>query len=246
MKSNRYRFWRMFFFLGACGLLGFVMGYLGATVDLSSLPRFQIDWDLVQWLLLILAGITFAVTLYYLAQTRKAARLLETLSEDEEIEEADKTANRAYNIAAILSALLSVMMFVEMSILMTSIVGDSGSLSSAGGTVAVSVLALFSIRLIRLHFKDVHGQEMPKNMNVKETQAFLLSFLDEAEKQVQYEENFELVLKLSAYVIPCIYIVLFALRMFFGLDIMLTVMIVSVLYVYILISQYRIVKRYYK
>lgn len=246
MKSNRYRFWRMLFVLLGSGLVGLVVGYVGASFDLANISRFQIDWSIVQWILMLLAISFFVAEMYYLVQTRKAGQLLLTLSDDDEIEQADKTANRAYNIASILSSMLGVLMFLTLSILITSLIKEEETLVMTVQTIMVTVFSMISSRLVRLYFKDVHGKEMPKNMSTKETQDFLLSVLDEAEKQIQYEENFNLILKLSGYILPGIYVFLFALRMFFGIDVLLTVFVVSALYIYILISQYRIVKRYYK
>lgn len=246
MKSNRYRFWRMVAYIVVGALAGFSMGYMGAHFDSVGHLQLVIDWSVIQLLLSIFGVLSFAGEVYYLVQTRKTSQLLATLSEDEEIEQADKAANRAYNIASILGSLLSVVMFINMGLLAMTVGTDNGSLVMAGQTALVVVLALYSARLIRIGFKYVHGTEIPKNLSVKEMHQFLIGLMDEAEKQIQYEENYSLMLKLSGYVLPSVYFILFALRVFFDVDIILTVIIVSALYVYILISQYRIVKRYYK
>lgn len=246
MKSNRYRFWRFIGWAVIGGLVGFGMGYLGAHFNSVGRLRLMLDWSIIQLLLTLLGLIFFTSEVYYLVKTRKASRLLATLSDDEEIEQADKETNRAYNIASILGGLLSAVMFINMGLLAMTVGTDNGSLVMAGQTALVVILTLYSVRLIRIGFKYVHGTEIPKNLSVKETHQFMIGLMDEAEKQIQYEENFSLVLKLSGYVLPSIYFILLVLRVFFDVDIMLTMIIASALYVYILISQYRIVKRYYK
>ena len=70
--------------------------------------------------------------------------------------------------------------------------------------------------------------------------------LDEAEKQISYEENFEVVVKLSNYILPSLLLALLIIGIAFQTDILLALIVVSIIYIYILISQYKITKRYYK
>ena len=48
-----------------------------------------------------------------------------------------------------------------------------------------------------------------RNANAKEMREFMMSMMDEAEKQISYEENFEVVVKLSNYILPFALIGLF-------------------------------------
>ena len=75
---------------------------------------------------------------------------------------------------------------------------------------------------------------------------FMMSMMDEAEKQINYEENFEVVVKLSNYILPSFLLALLLIGVAFKTDILLALFVVSILYIYILISQYKITKRYYK
>ena len=74
----------------------------------------------------------------------------------------------------------------------------------------------------------------------------MMSMMDEAEKQINYEENFEVVVKLSNYILPSFLLALLLIGIAFKTDILLALFVVSILYIYILISQYKITKRYYK
>lgn len=74
----------------------------------------------------------------------------------------------------------------------------------------------------------------------------MMSMMDEAEKQICYEENFDIVFKLSNYVLPISLMVIFLVGITFQTDILLALVVVSLIYVYILVSQYKITKRYYK
>ena len=73
-----------------------------------------------------------------------------------------------------------------------------------------------------------------------------MSMIDEAEKQICYEENYDIVFKLSNYVLPISLMVIFLFGIAFQADILLALVVVSLIYVYILVSQYKITKRYYK
>ena len=55
-----------------------------------------------------------------------------------------------------------------------------------------------------------------------------------------------MVVKLSNYILPSLLIVLLIIGIAFQTDILLALIVVSIIYIYILISQYKITKRYYK
>ena len=98
----------------------------------------------------------------------------------------------------------------------------------------------------RKTFNLVYGKPIPRNADAKEMREFMMSMMDEAEKQISYEENFEVVVKLSNYILPSLLLALLLIGVAFKTDILLALFVVSILYIYILISQYKITKRYYK
>ena len=55
-----------------------------------------------------------------------------------------------------------------------------------------------------------------------------------------------MVVKLSNYILPSFLLALLLIGVAFKTDILLALFVVSILYIYILISQYKITKRYYK
>ena len=98
----------------------------------------------------------------------------------------------------------------------------------------------------RKTFNLVYGKPIPRNANAKEVREFMMSMMDEAEKQISYEENYEIIIKLSNYILPFALIGIFLIGTFFHTDILLALVVVSLIYIYILVSQYKITKRYYK
>ena len=91
-----------------------------------------------------------------------------------------------------------------------------------------------------------NGKPIPRSANAKEVREFMMSMMDEAEKQISYEENYEIIIKLSNYILPFALIGIFLIGTFFHTDILLALVVVSLIYLYILVSQYKITKRYYK
>ncbi|WP_234823264.1 hypothetical protein, partial [Mycobacterium tuberculosis] len=85
----------------------------------------------------------------------------------------------------------------------------TGSLSFIFGPFTMLYLFLDLIVLFflvgifyRKTFDLIYGKPLPRNANAKEVCEFLMSMMDEAEKQISYEENFEEVVKLSNYILP--------------------------------------------
>ena len=54
----------------------------------------------------------------------------------------------------------------------------------------------------RKTFHLIYGKPIPRNANAKEVREFMMSMMDEAEKQISYEENYEIIVKLSNYILP--------------------------------------------
>lgn len=108
------------------------------------------------------------------------------------------------------------------------------------------VLFFLSDIFFRKTFHLLYGKPIPRNVNTKEVREFMMSMMDEAEKQISYEENFEVVVKLSNYILPIMLIGILIIGIVFHTDILLALSVVSIIYIYILISQYKITKRYYK
>ena len=52
--------------------------------------------------------------------------------------------------------------------------------------------------------------------------------MDEAEKQISYEENYEIIIKLSNYILPISLIAIFLVGIAFHTDILLALVVVSI------------------
>ena len=84
------------------------------------------------------------------------------------------------------------------------------------------LIALFFLSDIffRKTFHLIYGKPIPRNANAKEVREFMMSMMDEAEKQISYEENYEIIIKLSNYILPISLIAIFLVGIAFHTDIL--------------------------
>lgn len=250
MKSTRYRFWRNVVFIAVGGVVGFIAGSLVGYYDLAVEIDFSqfISLKAVQDIMIVAIFLLFLGTLYYLHISRESMSRLEKMEDDEEIESLEQAGNRAYALAGILTNLMQIpFMFYAATGFAEGIRHTDFNILLAFGKLFFLVLLItVASILVRKGFKTVNGEELPRYSNVRETRDFLMDKMDEAEKQINYEENFELVMKLVSFIFPSIYIGLILLNLLFQLDTILAWIAVSIIYLYVTVSQYKIVKRYYK
>ena len=256
-RSARYRFWRNVGIITGSGLIG---GYIGVLTDIfGSKTSIELqnlfDKEDLYVGSFILFLIIFAVVLSLLLMSRKSYyKMSET--EDEEAYRFESQMRKRYDLATIFKGILLIpYMFVIIFYTQQYSFDDkmTGTYMHIFGSytmfyIFVSLFAMFVVadQLYRKTFKLIYGMEFPRNANAKEVREFLMSMMDEAEKQISYEENFEVVVKLSNYILPSILIALLIIGIAFHMDILLALLVVSIIYIYILISQYKITKRYYK
>lgn len=256
-RSPRYRFWRNIGLMTASGLigggLGVLTGMFGSKTSIELQNLFDKEDLYVGSFILFL--IIFAIVLSLLLMSRKSYyKMSET--EDEEAYRFESQMKKCYDLATIFKGILLIpYMFVIIFYTQQYSLDDkmTGTYMHIFGSytmfyIFVSLFAMFVVadQLYRKTFKLIYGMEIPRNANAKEVREFMMSMMDEAEKQISYEENFEVVVKLSNYILPIMLIGILIIGIAFQTDILLALSVVSIIYIYILISQYKITKRYYK
>ena len=259
-RSARYRFWRNVGIITGSGLIGGVIGFLtgmfGSEKPLEIQSFFSKEVLLLGSILLFL--ILFMVTIALLISARKVHQKMLQI-EDEDEDEAyhyDIQKEKLYGLATIFKGIMILPYFLVVIFYSQLVYMDrpsTGHLAFIFGTFTMLYLFLVLIALFflsdiffRKTFHLLYGKPIPRNANAKEVREFLMSMMDEAEKQISYEENFEVVVKLSNYILPSLLIGLLIIGIAFHTDILLALFVVSIIYIYILISQYKITKRYYK
>lgn len=257
-RSPRNRFWRNVGIITVSGLIGGVIGFLtgmfGSEKPLEIQSFFSIEVLYLGSVVLFL--IMFMITMGLLMWGRKVHQKMLQIEDEDEAYHYDVQKKKLYGLATIFKGILILPYFLVIifySQLMSMDRPGTESLSFIFGPFTMLYLFLALIVLFflvgifyRKTFDLIYGKPLPRNANAKEVREFLMSMMDEAEKQISYEENFEVVVKLSNYILPIMLIGILIIGIAFQTDILLALSVVSIIYIYILISQYKITKRYYK
>ena len=257
-RSDRYRFWRNVGIITVSGLIGGVIGFLtgmfGSEKPLEIQSFFSKEGLL--WGSILLFLIVFMVTIALLISARKVHQKMLQIDVEDEAYHYDIQKNKLYGLATIFKGIMILPYFLVIIFYSQWVYMDrpsTGHLAFIFGDFTMLYLFLVLIALFflsdiffRKTFHLIYGKPIPRNANAKEVREFMMSMMDEAEKQISYEENYEIIIKLSNYILPISLIAIFLVGIAFHTDILLALVVVSLIYVYILVSQYKITKRYYK
>ena len=257
-RSARYRFWRNVGIITVSGLIGGVIGFLtgmfGSEKPLEIQSFFSKEGLL--WGSILLFLIVFMVTIALLISARKVHQKMLQIEDDDEAYHYDLQKKKLYGLATIFKGIMILPYFLVVIFYSQLVYLDrpgAGDMAFIFGDFTMLYLFLVLIALFflsdiffRKTFHLIYGKPIPRNVNAKEVREFMMSMMDEAEKQISYEENFEVVVKLSNYILPIMLIGILIIGIAFQTDILLALSVVSIIYIYILISQYKITKRYYK
>ena len=257
-RSPRYRFWRNVGIITvSCligGGLGVLTGMFGSEKPIEIQSLFSKEVLYLGSVVLFL--IMFMITMGLLMWGRKVHQKMLQIEDEDEAYHYDVQKKKLYGLATIFKGILILPYFLVIifySQLMSMDRPGTGNLPFIFGPFTMHYLFLALIVLFflvgifyRKTFKLVYGKPIPRNANAKEVREFMMSMMDEAEKQISYEENYEIIIKLSNYILPISLIAIFLVGIAFHTDILLALVVVSLIYLYILVSQYKITKRYYK
>ena len=252
-RSDRYRFWRNVGIITVSvligGVIGFLKGMFGSKKPLEIQSFFSKEGLYLGSVALFL--ILFIVTMGLLMRVRKVHQKILQIEDEDEAYHYEIQREKLYGLATIFKGIMILpYFFIIIFYIQLVVLGKSATrnLAFIFGDFTMLYLALFFLSDIffRKTFHLIYGKTIPRNANAKEVREFLMSMMDDAEKQINYEENFEVVVKLSNYILPSLLLALLIIGVAFQADILLALFVVSILYIYILISQYKITKRYYK
>ena len=255
-RTPRYRFWRNVGIITVSGLIGGVIGFLTEMFGYEKPLEIQSFFSKEVLLLgsAVLFLVAFILTMVLLMCARKVHQKMLQIEDDDEAYHYDIQKKKLYGLATIFKGIMILPYFLFVIFYSQLVYLDrpgAGDMAFIFGDFTMLYLFLVLIALFflsdiffRKTFHLIYGKPIPRN--AKEVREFMMSMMDEAEKQISYEENFEVVVKLSNYILPSLIIALLLIGIAFKTDIILALIIVSIIYIYILISQYKITKRYYK
>ena len=253
-RSDRYRFWRNVGIITGSGLIGGVIGFLTGMFGSEKLLEIQSFFSIEVLLLgsILLFLIVFMVTIALLISARKVHQKMLQIEDEDEAYHYDIQKEKLYGLATIFKGIMILPYFFIIIFYIQLVYLDKPAAFIFGPfTMLYLFLALIVLFFLvgifyRKTFNLVYGKPIPRNADAKEMREFMMSMMDEAEKQISYEENYEIIIKLSNYILPSLLPALLLIGVAFKTDILLALFVVSILYIYILISQYKITKRYYK
>lgn len=257
-RSDRYRFWRNVGIITVSFLIGGVIGFL--TVMFGSKKPLEIQSFFSKEMLLlgsvVLFLVVFMITMVLLMRVSKLHYKILHIEDEDEAYHYDIQKKKLYGLATIFKGIMILPYFLFVIFYSQLVDLDrpgAGDMAFIFGDFTMLYLFLVLIALFflsdiffRKTFHLIYGKPIPRNANAKEVREFMMSMMDEAEKQISYEENYEIIIKLSNYILPISLIAIFLVGIAFHTDILLALVVVSLIYVYILVSQYKITKRYYK
>ena len=253
-RSARYRFWRNVGIITLSGLIGGVIGFLtgmfGSEKPLEIQSFFSKEVLLLGSVVLFL--VVFMITMVLLMRVSKLHYKILHIEDEDEAYHYDIQKEKLYGLATIFKGIMILPYFFIIIFYIQLVYLDKPAAFIFGTfTILYLFLALVVLFFLvgifyRKTFNLVYGKPIPRNADAKEMREFMMSMMDEAEKQISYEENYEIIIKLSNYILPFALIGIFLIGTFFHTDILLALVVVSLIYLYILVSQYKITKRYYK
>lgn len=248
MKSKRYRKWRSFGLILISGLTGSLIGYYQEDLSFgrSSLTRLSVPAWFYPCATLGLMLVFAAIVAYYLRRVRQFYHQSELQSDEEDALIFEAKAHKAYVLAGIWTSVLVLPYFVVLIEMIADVKEKTMSPIFTFTYVLSTIIVVVASLRVRSGFKLLYGKGLPAYANTKEKQAFIMEQMDELERQINYEESFSLVKQMVRLVFPIIYMGLLILAMVSQMDVKLAFVMVSIVYLYLIIGQYRIAKRYYQ
>lgn len=249
-RSARYRFWRNMALVLLGLIIGFLTGYFGSDHPIEFQKLF--DRDMLYIGSIILYLMVFGVASTYLISSRQSYQMMGAIEDEDEAYRYESQTRRIYDLATIFKGVMIVPYLLVIYFSCQKLVYEEKLTGTLGKyTIPFVFLALLLLTFglehqFRKTFKQIYGKAIPRNSSGAEVREFMMSMMDEAEKQISYEENYEIIIKLSNYILPLALIGIFLIGTFLHTDILLALVVVSLIYIYILVSQYKITKRYYK
>ena len=249
-RSARFRFWRnMAIFLSGV-IVSFLIELVGSDHPIEFQKLFDRDMLYIGSIMLYL--VIFVIASTYLFSSRQSYQMMEEAEDEDEAYSYESQTRRIYDLATIFKGVMIVPYLLVIFFSYQKLVYEEKLTGILGKyTIPFIFLGLLLLTFglehqFRKTFKQIYGKAIPRNSSGAEVRELIMSMMDEAEKQICYEENFDIVFKLSNYVLPISLMAIILVGITFQTDILLALVVVSLIYVYILVSQYKITKRYYK
>lgn len=203
-QSARYRFWRNVGIITVSGLIGGVIGFLTEMFGYEKPLEIQSFFSKEVLLLgsAVLFLVAFILTITLLMCARKVHQKMLQIEDDDEAYHYDIQKKKLYGLATIFKGIMILPYFLFVIFYSQLVDLDrpgAGDMAFIFGDFTMLYLFLVLIALFflsdiffRKTFHLIYGKPIPRNANAKEVREFMMSMMDEAQKQISYEETMKL------------------------------------------------------
>ncbi|MGT2865990.1 DUF3169 family protein [Streptococcus fryi] len=227
------------------GLLGATMGYLDIDRITLDIQSFALE-EKLELVFLGLTILTFVMTVYFMYHVRRLYKSYQISNDDETSDGLYRRIGKYHSYALILSG-LGLVFAMSSLVFGFKVVGETDFFEmtfSIFPLLAIFVGTGLQIDIMKWHNK-IKGAKTPLVPTFKELKNNALE-LDEAELQANYKISYDIVLNLTNIVLPSIYLFLMFWSFITGEADVLALLITTIIYSYIMLMQFKMVKDFYK
>ena len=214
-------------------IVAFLIGFVGSDHPIEFQKLF--DRDMLYIGSIILYLIIFGIASTYLFSSRQSYQMMEATEDEDEAYRYESQTRRIYDLATMFKGVMIVPYLLVIFFSCQKLIYEEKLTGILGKyTIPLTFLGLLLLTFglehqFRKTFKQIYGKAIPRNSSGAEVRELIMSMMDEAEKQISYEENFEVVVKLSNYILPIMLIGILIIGLVFQTDILLALFVVSII-----------------
>lgn len=245
--TTKKRIMRNVIFLILAIIIGGAIGFFAGRIEHVSWPSF-LNVELLQTIGRVCLTILYPLTFYLIYQTNKYHVSMEKEEdEDKEYElyrRSFKTLESVTILFNITSALTLFTLFVGVKYAFSSLEADSVFWINPYNGVILLALVIAQIVLLKTTQK-IRKYKLSMAPTVEEMKKFAFSF-DEGELQANYEQSFLILFNLNQWVIPSLYVLIWLVGLLTPMNVVSAYIVLTIIFIYINVMFYPMVKKYFK
>lgn len=224
---------------------GAIGGVVGILADQEmTLPKFPFLSETFGHVsLLILISLLFVLIVLMSVQVKRNLAQLEDEVDDGRLDQLDLSIYRGFIHIEVSTSILTFLVIICFLLYLPHTTPDV--LFFVEFCYLMGLFFLGQL-LYRRTFQRVYGKPLPYFRNRKETIQLIFDTVDEAEAQAIYQTSYQTLSLLQSIVLPVCMIALVILYEVFSIDITAAIFTIIVIYLFVIVSQSRVVTYYFK
>ena len=245
--TTKKRIMRNVIFLILAIIIGGAIGSFAARIEHVSWPSF-LNVELLQTIGRVYLTILYPLTFYLIYQANKCHLSMEKEEdEDKEYElyrQTFKTLESVTILFNVTSALTLFTLFVGVNYVFPLL--EAGAVFWINLYDGVILLALVIAQIVLLKTtQKIRKYKLSIAPTVEEMKKFAFSF-DEGELQANYEQSFLILFNLNQRVIPSLYVLMWLVGLLTPMNVVSAYIVLTIIFIYINVMFYPMVKKYFK